>query len=102
MALLSISSLSSYQRIYITLYICQSSLEQRVLHRVHQRLEAGFDDVFAHAYRAPFALAVGRGDEHAGPGGGAGDAVEDAHLVVSELDGLELWEEVRQRPAERA
>src|SRR5450756_1941754 len=34
-------------------------LQQRELHRIHQRLQAGFDDVVVDADRAPFAFAVG-------------------------------------------
>ena len=59
-------------------------LQQRVFHAVHERLEAGFDDILAHADGAPLALAVAGYNEHARFRRRAGGGIEDAHLVIGE------------------
>src|SRR5919197_2889183 len=73
--------------------------------RVDQRLPRRRDDVLVDADRAPDVLAVGGVDEHARRGAGAVVLVEDAHLVVDELDvlqvGVDLADRVAQRCVER-
>src|SRR5262245_62539720 len=57
---------------------------QLELDGVHQRLPRRLDDVVGHAHRAPRLVAVARGDQHPGAGGGGLGLVEDAHLVVEQ------------------
>src|SRR4051794_12182118 len=61
-----------------------------VLQSVHQGLPGGFDDVLGDADGAPHSLAVGRVYKDAGRGGGGAVLVQDADLVVGEVDLLEL------------
>ena len=76
-----------------------------VLERVDERLPGGLDDVLRDADRAPLALAVGGVEQDAGDGAGAVALVEDAHLVVGQLDVGEVRVAVGdrrpQRPVER-
>src|SRR5436190_17246340 len=57
--------------------------------RVAQRLPRRFDDVVRDADSRPRPLAVGAVDEHARHGTRPLRGVEDAHLVVGEVDALE-------------
>ena len=77
-------------------------LPDRVLERVGERLRRGRDDVRVAAHRGPRSRAILRVDDDARPGRGRGVAVEDAHLVVDEVDGVELRVERPQRLAQRA
>ena len=76
-----------------------------VLQRVHERLPRRGDDVLVDADRAPHVLAVGGVDEHARDRAGAVALVEDADLVVDELDvaqvRVDLGDRVAQRGVER-
>ena len=55
-----------------------------------------------HAHGAPGLVAVRRADEHAGDSVGAGDPLEDAHLVVGEPHALDLREEPHERATQGA
>src|SRR5918995_3761751 len=57
-----------------------------VLERIDQRLPGRLDDVLRDADRAPFALPVGGVEQHPGDSPGAVVLVEDADLVVGQLD----------------
>src|SRR5918992_1084997 len=57
-----------------------------VLEAVYERLPGGFDNVLPDTDGTPDVLAVGRVYEDAGRGGGGAVLVEDAHLVVGEVD----------------
>src|SRR5215211_1162472 len=72
-----------------------------VLERVDKGLPRGLDDVLRDSDRAPFALTVGGVEEDAGNGAGAVVLVEDAHLVVGELDVGEVRVAIENRPAKR-
>src|SRR5258705_5446781 len=61
----------------------------RVLERIGERCRRGRNDVRVAAHRRPFVRAVRRVDDHPGPGGGSGIAVQDPHLVVDEVDVVE-------------
>src|SRR5215203_50807 len=61
-----------------------------VFEAVYQGLPGGFDDVFGDADGAPHPLAVGGVYEDAGRGGGGAVLVQDADLVVGQVDLLEL------------
>ena len=75
------------------------------LERVDERLPGGGDDVLPDADRAPTVLAVGGVDQHARDRVGALGLVEDADLVVDELDvpqvRVDLADRVAQRGVER-
>src|SRR5215208_8179331 len=60
------------------------------LQPIYQGLPGGFDDVLGDADGAPHPLAVGGVYEDAGRGGGGAVLVQDADLVVGEVDLLEL------------
>src|SRR5215218_6683088 len=64
--------------------------EEAVVDAVGQGFPGGGDDVFGDADGGPFGVGVGGGDQDAGDGAGAGAAVEDADLVVDQVDVLEL------------
>src|SRR3954452_21166957 len=67
-----------------------AAMEQGIHDRVEQGLPRRFDDVLAHADRAPCALAVSGIQEHPGHRASAGGAVDDADLEVHEVDPVEL------------
>ena len=69
--------------------------------RVDERLPRGGDDVLVDADRAPDVVAVGGVDEHARGRAGAVVLVEDADLVVDELDVLEVRVDLADRVAQR-
>jgi hypothetical protein len=73
----------------------------RVLDRVDQRVPRRGDDVLVHADRAPQLLAVGRVEQHARHRAGALGLVEDADLVVDELDVGEVRVDLGDRRAQR-
>src|SRR5438105_14695643 len=57
-------------------------LHQPVFKTVHERLQAGFDDIIVHPHCAPLLFAIGGFDEDASARAGAGGGIEDAHLVI--------------------
>src|SRR5215212_2125695 len=61
-----------------------------VFEAVYQCLPGGFDDVLGDADGSPHALPVGRAYEDSGRGGGGAVLVQDADLVVGEVDFLQL------------
>src|SRR5713226_2943307 len=71
--------------------------EDRVLQRIDQREQRGFDDVARTPHGGPPLCPYARLDEHTGRGGGPGVAVEDAHLVIVEAHLVER----RKRGTER-
>ena len=77
------------------------AVQHAVLDRVDQRLPAGLDDVLADADGAPDLVAVAGVEQHARHGAGALVLVEDAHLVVDELDVGQLRILPRDRLAQR-
>src|SRR5215218_5041999 len=83
-----VAPLQTYRRINLGVYTCLSlsflGPIHPVLESVYQCLPGGFDDVF------PDALAVGGVYKDAGCGGGRPVLVEDAHLVVGEVDFFKL------------
>src|SRR5919204_2748764 len=70
--------------------------------RVHERVPARLDHVLVDADRAPRVAAVGGVEQH--PRGGAGGLplVEDADLVVDELDVAQVRIALADRRAQRA
>src|SRR5437879_2009810 len=68
----------------------QLGSKQPVHERVLERLPRRLDDVLPHPDRRPRLLAVGAVDEHPGHGAGALVRVEHAHLVVREVNPIEL------------
>src|SRR5215211_6746889 len=88
------ASLQKYRRINLGAYTCLSlsflGPIHPVLESVYQCLPGGFDDVFPDADGSPDALAVGGVYKDAGCGGGRPVLVEDAHLVVGEVDFFKL------------
>src|SRR5688572_28970893 len=64
----------------------RARLPDRVLERVGQGRRRRRDDVRVAAHRRPRSRTVLRIDDHAGPRGRGGIAIEDAHLVVHEVD----------------
>src|SRR5690606_29290664 len=65
-------------------------VEQTVDHRALEGPPGRLDDVRADADRGPVALAVGRGQQDAGDRARRFTIVEDAHLVVGQMDASEL------------
>src|SRR5215216_7028112 len=61
-----------------------------VFQTVYERLPGGFDDVLGDSYGAPHTLAVRRVDEDTGCCGRGAVLVEDADLVVGEMDLFQL------------
>src|SRR4051794_21785466 len=86
------SSCSRSPRSGLASGICSLKLRLRsprlegVLERFHEGLPGGFDDVLRDADRPPLALAVRGVEQNSGDGVGAVALVEDAHLVVRQLD----------------
>src|SRR3954447_25812488 len=70
------------------------------LERVDERLPRRRDHVLVDADRAPHVLAVGGVDEHAGHRAGAVALVEDADLVVDELDVAQVRVDLGDRGAQ--
>src|SRR4051812_22760581 len=70
------------------------------LERVDERLPRRRDHVLVDADRAPHVLAVGGVDEHAGHRSGAVALVEDADLVVDELDVAQVRVDLGDRGAQ--
>ncbi len=77
-------------------------LPDRVLERVDERLRRGRDDVGVAAHGGPGPRSVLRIDDDAGARRRRAGPVEDAHLVVHEVDGIEDRVERPQRLAQRA
>src|SRR5258705_10969142 len=73
---------------------------QLVLHRVHERLPGGLDDVVRDPDGPPRLVAVTRGDEDTGLGPGGLRLVEDAHLVVEQRHLAQVRVEVLEGLAE--
>ena len=82
-----------------------AGLPDRVLERVGEGRCRGRDDVRVAAHRRPGPGAILRIDDDPGPRGRRGVAVEDAHLVVDEVDvvdgRIERPERLAQRGVER-
>ena len=78
-----------------------AGLPDRVLERVGERRRGGRDDVRVAAHRRPRPGAVHRVDDDPGPGRGRRPAVEDAHLVVDEVDVVDARVERAERLAQR-
>ena len=76
-------------------------LPDRVLERVGEGRRRGRDDVRVAAHRRPRARAVLRVDDHARPRRRRRVAVEDAHLVVDQVDVVDGRVERAQRLAQR-
>ena len=72
------------------------------LERVDQRVPAGLDHVLVDADRAPRVGAVGGVEQHARGGAGRLPLVEDADLVVDELDVAQVRVALADRGAQRA
>ena len=72
-----------------------------VLDRVDEGFPAGLDDVLAHADAAPGVVAVAGVEQHPRDGAGALVLVEDAHLVVHELDVAQMRVLLRDGLAQR-
>src|SRR5215216_430553 len=89
-----VAPLQTYRRINLGVYTCLSlsflGPIHPVLESVYQCLPGGFVDVFPDADGSPDALAVGGVYKDAGCGGGRPVLVEDAHLVVGEVDFFKL------------
>ena len=75
----------------------QQAVDEAVLERAPRRL----DDVRAHSDRGPVAFAVGRRQQHTGGRTGGTRSVEDAHLVVGEVDVGELRQHRADGSAQR-
>src|SRR5262245_23584029 len=65
-------------------YLLRLVLVKLVFDGVDEGEPTGFDDVLADADGAPDVVVVGRFDDHADAGGGAGFAVDDADFVVDQ------------------
>ena len=78
-----------------------TALPEGVLERIAERLPGSGDDVGVGAAGRPGPPLRHGVDDHARLGGGGGIPVEDAHLVVHEVDAVELRIEGAQRLAQR-
>src|SRR3954463_3019161 len=72
------------------------------LQGVHERVPARLDHVLVHADRPPRRFAVGGVEQHAGRGARRLPLVEDADLVVDELDVAQMRQSLADRGPQRA